>query len=62
MVNFDTNFEHRNGGSKELEQASDDAEAMDRDDAWQRQLDEWRRLTGIDGSDQCGDRDGTEVG
>ena len=49
MVNFDTNFEHRNGGSKELEQASDDADAMDRDDAWQRQLDEWRRLTGIDG-------------
>ena len=49
MVDFDTNFEHRNGGSKELEQASDDADAMDRDDAWQRQLDEWRRLTGIDG-------------
>ena len=49
MVNFDTKFEYQDGESKELEQASDDAEATGRLDAWQRQLDEWRRLTGIDG-------------
>ena len=49
MVIFDTNFEHWNGALRELEQASDDVEAVDRVDAWQRQLDELRRLTGIDG-------------
>ena len=45
------NFESQNGETKELEQTSDDAEATDGADAyaWQRQLDEWRRLTGIDG-------------
>ena len=49
MVNCDADFEHRDGESKELAQASDDAEATDRVDAWQRQLDECRRLAGIDG-------------
>ena len=33
MVNFDMNFEYQNGEPRELEQASDDAEAMDRVDA-----------------------------
>ena len=39
MVNFDTKFEYQDSESKESEQASDNAEAMDRFDAWQRQVD-----------------------